>query len=409
MARFEVFIPPAEADGLSLTLRVTADSWMAALKIGLRKIGEGGSMPQNVLCDVQEDESIHVTDPRTNRVFRIVELPEVSDPGLEAVKPSKPEAARAAPSPEWLKAPTATPIETKAAPDGQAVRAEQERLRREKAEREKAETEQAERARIERELTERERTEKEKAEREQGAKEKAERERAAREKIERGRERAEREKAERERLRAEEARARAQDARAALAVKVVEVPAPRSQPPPQIGREPAPPADGVEDALIDLFERTPAVFGKPRDEGLYFLLDLAMEKIPAEAGSVYVADLNRRDLRFAAARGPKADELLRLGVTVPMGRGFVGFCAQEGVGIAVSDAQRDPRHFSEVSVKLGYAIHSVITTPVLVNGRTLGAIQLLNKKGSSSFSSAELSMLHYVAHQAAVYLEASGE
>ena len=92
-----------------------------------------------------------------------------------------------------------------------------------------------------------------------------------------------------------------------------------------------------------------------------------------------------------------------------MGRGFVGFCAQEGVGIAVSDAQRDPRHFSEVSVKLGYAIHSVITTPVLVNGRTLGAIQLLNKKGSSSFSSAELSMLHYVAHQAAVYLEASGE
>lgn len=179
--------------------------------------------------------------------------------------------------------------------------------------------------------------------------------------------------------------------------------APKKTPPKQIGR----PGDAtsVEEVLIELFEKTPAVFEKGRSDALYFLLDLAMEKIPAESGSVYVADLNRRDLTFAAARGPKSKELLALGLRVPMGRGFVGFCAQEGVAVAISDAQRDPRFFRDISERLGYETRSVLTTPIIAGGRTLGAMQLLNKKGSSSFTHGELSILHYVAHQAALYLE----
>ena len=35
MARYEVFIPAASPDELNLTLRVSAASWMAALKLGL--------------------------------------------------------------------------------------------------------------------------------------------------------------------------------------------------------------------------------------------------------------------------------------------------------------------------------------------------------------------------------------
>jgi hypothetical protein len=288
MARFEVFIPPAGPEGVGLTLRVVADSWMAALKIGLHKIGDGNA-PTNVFCDAMADESIHVTDPRTGRVFRIAEIVETSDPGgLAPAVPMPPVGALPA------------------------------------------------------------------------------------------------------------VRVLARD------VHLEEKPGP-------IGRGPEPmPDTSVEDALIDLFDRAASVFEKPRDEALYFLLDLAMEKIPADAGTVYVADLNRRDLHFAAARGPKAREVLALEVAVPMGVGFAGFCAQEGVGIAVSDAQRDPRHFKEVSERLGYPIDSVIATPVLSQGRALGVIQLLNKRGSSSFTSAELAILHYVAHQAAVYLASRG-
>jgi adenylate cyclase len=163
---------------------------------------------------------------------------------------------------------------------------------------------------------------------------------------------------------------------------------------------------GVEEVLIELFDKTPAIFQKKRDDALYFLLDLAMEKIPSDSGSIYLADLNRRDLGFAVARGPKARELLDLKLRVPMGRGFVGFCAQEGVAVAISDAQRDPRFFKDVSARLGYETKSVLTTPIIAGGRTLGAVQLLNKQGSTSFTHAEVSILHYLAHQAALYLEA---
>lgn len=74
MPRFEVFCPAAPpAVPEDVTLRVDAEHWLAALKAGLQKIG-GEQMAANVLCDVQADGSIHVSDPAEGGVFRIREL-----------------------------------------------------------------------------------------------------------------------------------------------------------------------------------------------------------------------------------------------------------------------------------------------------------------------------------------------
>src|SRR5215470_5569654 len=74
MPRFEVHIPAAAPPGTSVTLRVDAEHWMAALRTGLYKLGEQGSSVQNVLVDVQGDGSVHVTESRTGRVFAIRQL-----------------------------------------------------------------------------------------------------------------------------------------------------------------------------------------------------------------------------------------------------------------------------------------------------------------------------------------------
>src|SRR5438874_1950838 len=76
MAKFEVHIPAADARGIAMTLKVSADNWMSALKAGMTKLGEQGSSVQNVMVDIQEDNSIHVTESRSGRVFRIRELTE---------------------------------------------------------------------------------------------------------------------------------------------------------------------------------------------------------------------------------------------------------------------------------------------------------------------------------------------
>jgi hypothetical protein len=43
MAKYEVFLPAAQEGDFNLTLKVDADNWMAALKIGLKKLGEQGA------------------------------------------------------------------------------------------------------------------------------------------------------------------------------------------------------------------------------------------------------------------------------------------------------------------------------------------------------------------------------
>ena len=76
MARFEVFIPAAEPGSFDVTLRVDAANWMQALKTGFHKLGEQGLVPHNVMVDVQDDGSVHVTDANSARVFRIREMSE---------------------------------------------------------------------------------------------------------------------------------------------------------------------------------------------------------------------------------------------------------------------------------------------------------------------------------------------
>lgn len=281
MPRFEVFVPAAPpALPVDVTLRIDADNWLAALKAGLEKIGVP-RMASNVLCDIQADGSIHVTDPQGGGVFRIQEL-----------APPAP----AAPAP-----------------------ARQER---------------------------------------RGA------------------------------------------AASAAAPPAREKPPPPAPPTPaRIGRARAP--SPAEDVLAELFERVADLDRQDRKTGLASLLDLAMEKIPCEAGSVFLARLGSRELEFAVARGPRAQEILKLGLTVPMGVGVVGFCAQEDVCLAVSDAEKDPRFYRAISQAIGYETRSLLCAPVARGGRVLGALEVVNKRGGAPFEQTDLAVLSYLAHRAA--------
>ncbi len=73
---YEVFIPAVEAGKMNVTQKVDAENWIAALRSGLAKIGEQGDIVKNVMCDIQENGDIHVTDPGSGRVFRIKETGE---------------------------------------------------------------------------------------------------------------------------------------------------------------------------------------------------------------------------------------------------------------------------------------------------------------------------------------------
>jgi len=355
MAKFEVFIPAQDSVGFDMTFRVDADNWMAALKTGMQKVGQAGP-GGNILCDIKEDNSIHVTDPGSGSVFRIREIEEMepeamavsaaispapaaplayeaqddqTDPGLPANKsedqgretggrtePAMP-AAKAAPPP-----PPAAPVVKAAPPPPPAAPPHFDT-----------------------------------------------------------------------------------DVR-----KVEEIAAPSVTPNQRIGRSVTKRTQAeIEEILTDLFERSQEIAAsKSVEAAMTLVLKLAMEKVPSESGSVYRADISARTLSFSAALGPKAADLLKMGIKLPVGVGLAGVAVQEGVGIAISDVDRDPRFFKAISDRLGYATKSVVTVPVQQQGQVMGAIQLINRKQGSTFSEDDLSILAYLAHQAAAYLQASG-
>jgi sigma-B regulation protein RsbU (phosphoserine phosphatase) len=162
---------------------------------------------------------------------------------------------------------------------------------------------------------------------------------------------------------------------------------------------------GADDLLAELFERVSGLEGQgDRAAGLAFLLDLALEKTECDAGSVFLSRLGGRELEFAVVRGPRAQEILRLGLSVPAGRGIAGFCIREDVAVAVSDAERDPRFHRAVSQAIGYETRSLLCAPIAKGGVVLGAIEVLNKRGARPFDAMDLAVVEYLAHQAAELL-----
>jgi GAF domain-containing protein len=176
-----------------------------------------------------------------------------------------------------------------------------------------------------------------------------------------------------------------------------------SQPPPaRIGRSPR---QAREDLLAELFEAVGRLEGqKDRKAGLGYLLDLAMEKLGCEAGTVFLSQLGDDDLAFAVVRGPGAAELSRQKMTVPVGVGIVGFCAQENVCLAVSDANKDRRFHKAISDAIGYETRSLLCAPIAREGSVLGAMEVMNKSGGAAFDQGDLAVLAYLASQAAAFL-----
>ncbi|MBM4318383.1 MAG: GAF domain-containing protein [Deltaproteobacteria bacterium] len=176
-----------------------------------------------------------------------------------------------------------------------------------------------------------------------------------------------------------------------------------TQPPPPSGPRPLP-AGPLEILLPRVQEEIDQVrqLGSDLRAAAGHALDVAMRYISAESGSVLYTHVNCHDLYFAAARGPKASEVLTF--RVPIGVGIVGFSAAEGTSLAVNDVKRDPRFFSRISEALDYEVSTLMAVPILSQGKVYGAIELINHLGAPTFSEEELRLLSFIGERLAEHL-----
>lgn len=164
-------------------------------------------------------------------------------------------------------------------------------------------------------------------------------------------------------------------------------------------------AEELRDALV-LAATTGAIAAPSQHSRLLELIvETAARVIPSEAASLFLIDAQAQELVFEVALGQKAEEVKKF--RVPLGHGFAGLVAVSGQPMTASDVESDSRHASDIAQLIGYSPKSILCCPLVYNDQVVGVLELLDRRGASSFSPADIDTLWMFANQAAIALEQS--
>jgi GAF domain-containing protein len=161
-----------------------------------------------------------------------------------------------------------------------------------------------------------------------------------------------------------------------------------------------------EELIADLFESMHELhFLRDALEGGEFCLGLAMDKIPSEAGIVHLYDIDRREFLVSSARGMGASSLLLR--RHAEGDAVLSAAMGKGRALVFADATLGEAGALDRYAAFG-GVRSLIVAPVVLSGRFLGAIELLNPLDGQPYTEAEGNAVTYIAEQFAEFVESHG-
>jgi diguanylate cyclase (GGDEF)-like protein len=136
------------------------------------------------------------------------------------------------------------------------------------------------------------------------------------------------------------------------------------------------------------------------------IIELIMAKvqelIPSEAWSILMLDEEKQELTFELALGEKGKDVAAFRVKV--GEGIAGWVAQTGQPTIVNDTSKDPRFARRFDASTHFQTRSVLCAPLISRGRTIGVVQVINKRGGK-FTQADLELLLTLVEPCAISLE----
>lgn len=137
------------------------------------------------------------------------------------------------------------------------------------------------------------------------------------------------------------------------------------------------------------------------------VLDHAMrfseEFINAEASSIFELDEESEELFIRVARGEKKDSIKE--VRLKLGEGIAGWVAMTGEPMVVQDTKKEKKFSTKYDAMSGFKTKSLICVPLKLRDKSIGAIQVLNKKNQEPFTKADLEILISLSQQIAVAME----
>ncbi len=129
------------------------------------------------------------------------------------------------------------------------------------------------------------------------------------------------------------------------------------------------------------------------------IFDRVLTALGAEGGSLWIAEGDMLHCRLAVGGG-SASRLI--GAQMPVGTGFVGDVAQKQRTTMVTEAVRDPRFQEATDATEDGVSSTVMASPMVAGGVTVGAIQVVNKRtGTGVFNDKDRELLEGLAAAAA--------
>ncbi len=140
---------------------------------------------------------------------------------------------------------------------------------------------------------------------------------------------------------------------------------------------------------------------------LNVVLDLVVENaaylLNSVAGSLLLLDEKSGDLIFRSSSGPTGAILL--GMRIPAGKGIAGAAFTENKPIISQDTQNDGRWYGNIDESSEFVTQSIIAVPLNTRGRTIGVLEVINRKDARSFDTEDSDLLLSFASQAAIAIE----
>ncbi|HMQ51299.1 MAG TPA: GAF domain-containing protein [Anaerolineae bacterium] len=137
-------------------------------------------------------------------------------------------------------------------------------------------------------------------------------------------------------------------------------------------------------------------------ETLTLITDHATRLMEVAAASVVLLDEAAGEVWFAAASGEGSRQTI--GWRLPLGQGIAGWVTQHGQPVIVPDVYTDTRFFAEIDKQSGFTTRSILCVPLQSKGKTIGAIEVMNKK-VETFNDEDLALLQAMAAPAATAIE----
>ena len=125
--------------------------------------------------------------------------------------------------------------------------------------------------------------------------------------------------------------------------------------------------------------------------------------LQAEGQSIWLLDADGKRVTCRLATGLGAHNVINL--TVPVDKSIVGSTIVSQQPLLIADAQQDPRLNRRADAKTGLVTRTLMSVPMVRDGKAIGALQAINKRGGALFANDDLSLFMSIASSAALAVE----